>query len=110
MKRIILLFSLTSAFAAAQVIPGRYIVEFDSDPAVAVSAAARTRFRAADQSVTDRKAQIRAEHDAAEISIRGLGGRVRQRFDTLINGMSVDLTEEGAARLRQMPGVRGVYP
>src|SRR5437879_988972 len=110
MKPSILFFLLAAAYAIAQPIPGRYIVEFDSEPAVAVSVASRARFAASDQSVVARKAQIRAEHDAVEQTIRGLGGVVRMRFDTLLNGMAVELTEAGAARLRQMPGVRGVYP
>jgi len=73
LTRTFLLFIFAAALAIAQPIPGRYIVEFNSEPAVAVSVAARARFQAADQSVTARKAQIRAEQDAAELSINALG-------------------------------------
>src|SRR5262249_5331247 len=110
MNRIVLLSLMSIAAAWAQPIPGRYIVEFDSAPAIAESAARGERFAANEARVIQRRAEIRAQHDSMERSIRALGGVVHNRYDTLINGMAVELSEEGAARLRQMPGVRGVYP
>jgi minor extracellular serine protease Vpr len=105
-----ILFFCIGALVYAQPIPGRYIVEFQDAPAAAVSAAARTRFSTADPAIAARRAQIRAEHDLAEQAIRPLGGAVRARYDTVFNGLAVDIDAAGASRLRQMPNVRAVYP
>ena len=94
----------------AQPVPGRYIVELSSEPAAALSAARSVGFSSIEEGVVRRKAEIAAEHAVMEQSIRSLGGVVRGRLDTLVNAMSVELTEEAAARMREMPGVRGVYP
>jgi hypothetical protein len=106
-----ILFSLgVTAVALGQAVPGRYIVEFQRAPAASVAAQARVRFSPADQAVAAQRDQIRADHALAEPSIRALGGQVRARYDTVFNGLAVEIGEEGAARLRQMPNVREVYP
>jgi minor extracellular serine protease Vpr len=109
MNRIFLLV-VSAVGLAAQAIPGRYIVELQSAPAVSVSMAKGARYAAADLDVVAHRARIRAEHARAEASIRGLGGAVTHRYDTLINAVAADLTEQAAAQLRQMPNVKGVYP
>ena len=78
---------------AAQPIPGRYIVEFQTEPAASIAAQARVRFSdlaapGAGQ-VTARRAQIQAEHAALEPAIRALGGTVTRHYDTVFNGMAV---------------------
>src|SRR6266446_2293743 len=109
MSRIYLLLALAAGLAA-QTIPGRYIVELQTAPAVSVSMAKGARYTAEDLDVVAHRARIRAEHAQVETSIRSLGGTVTHRYDTLINAVAATLTEQAAAQLRQMPNVRGVYP
>lgn len=106
--REILLFAASAAILAAQVIPGHYIVELNTDPMAVAAAARNSRFSPEEQQ--SRAAQIRAERDATEAAIQGLGGTVTRHYESLVNGMAVSLTEQGAAQLRQSPNVRGVYP
>lgn len=96
--------------AAAQTIPGRYIVEFNADPAVAVAIAARVRAVDVRPQMAARRTQILATHAPIEAAVRGLGGIVTRHFDTLLNGMVVQISDQTADRLRTLPGVRGVYP
>ena len=104
------LFLTFAAFAAAQRIPGRYIVELKSEAAAAITAAKRTHYSAADADVQARRVTLQAQHDAMEAKIRVLGGTVTHHYTTLINGMAVTLTEQGVANVRQMPEVRSVTP
>jgi len=106
--RAIFLFAASAVIVAAQVIPGRYIVELNTEP-VAVTAAVRN-VRFSDAELQVRRAQIQTERDAAEATIQGLGGTITHRYETLVNAMAVTLSEQAAAQLRQTPGVRGVYP
>jgi hypothetical protein len=101
--------------AAAQTVPGRYIVEFQTEPAVRVAtlkpgAAKNLRYSPSDPDVAARRSQIRAEHAAVEPSIAGLGGVIIGRYDTAFNGLAVWLPAENAVLLAQLPGVRDVYP
>ncbi|MBV8841419.1 MAG: S8 family serine peptidase [Bryobacterales bacterium] len=95
----------------AQPIPGRYIVEFDSDPSI-VSVAASPRVRLADSApqMAARRAQIQAEHAVQAAAIGGIGGTVLRRYDTVLNGMTVQIADQNVAQLRALPGVRAVYP
>jgi hypothetical protein len=104
----------TLGAAQAQPVPGRYIVEFDSDPAVATAVSARIRLAAATPQMAARRAQIQAEHAVHETAIRGIGGTVVRRYDTVLNGMAVQMpgqtSDQAMARLRALPGVTAVYP
>ncbi|HLX42106.1 MAG TPA: S8 family serine peptidase, partial [Bryobacteraceae bacterium] len=109
MKRVAL-FLFSAAWLAAQIIPSRYIVEFETEPAARVSIAKRARFSAFDKDVQTRQAQILAEHRLGEQTVRGLGGAVTHHYTTLVNAMAVTLTPAAAARMAQTAGVHGVYP
>jgi minor extracellular serine protease Vpr len=104
------LFLLVAGLAAAQTIPGRYIIELKTSPAAAVTAAKKTHYSPADAEVQARRVQIQAEHQAMEAKIQVLGGKVTDHYDTLLNGMAVTMTEQSAAQVRQMPEVKNVYP
>lgn len=65
---------------------------------------------AAGPSGATRRAQIRAEHLPVEGRVRALGGSVIYHYDTVVNGMAVQVPDAMAANLRAMPGVKGVYP
>ena len=62
--RAILLFAASAVVLTAQVIPGRYFVELNTDP-VAVTAAARNGRLGAEE-LRAHNSQIQAERDAAE--------------------------------------------
>lgn len=104
------LFLTFAVLAAAQRIPGRYIVEFKADPAAAATAAKRNRYNPADSDVQARRVQLNAEHQALEARIQVLGGAVTHHYTTLINAMAVTLTAQAAATVRQMPEVKSVTP
>jgi minor extracellular serine protease Vpr len=104
------LFLTFAAFAVAQRIPGRYIVQLKTEPAAAITAAKRTHYNAADSDVQARRVQLNAEHEAMEAKIQVLGGKVTNHYTTLLNGMAVTLTVQAAATVRQMPEVKAVTP
>src|ERR1035437_2653416 len=104
------LFLTFAAFAAAQRIPGRYIVELKTEPAAAITAAKRIHYTAADSDVQARRVLLNAEHQALEAKIQVLGGNVTHHYTTLVNAMAVTLTDQAAANVRQMPEVKSVTP
>ncbi len=109
MKRIFL-FILGAAGLVAQPIPGHYIVEMDSEPAIAVATASKSRLSEGDPAIIARRARIRAEHGALTVSVRALGGSVTHEYDTVLNGLAIQIPDSTADRLRNLPGVKGVYP
>jgi minor extracellular serine protease Vpr len=94
----------------AQPLPGRYVVEFDSEPAISAAITARGRLADATAQMAARRSQIRAEHAIREVAIRGIGGTVSRRYDTVLNGMAVQIPDGDVGRLRALPGVKAVYP
>lgn len=104
------LFLTFAAFAAAQRIPGRYIVQLKTEPAAAITAAKRIHYTASDPDVQARLVQLQAEHQALEAKIQVLGGKVTHHYTTLVNAMAVTLTDQAAATVRQMPEVKSVTP
>jgi subtilisin family serine protease len=55
---------------------------------------------------------VEGEHTRLEAEARAAGIRYRQRFayETLFNGVSVSATDAGAAQIRNLEGVKAVYP
>jgi minor extracellular serine protease Vpr len=106
----IVFFLTFAAFAAAQRIPGRYIVQFKTEPAAAVTASKRMHYTASDSDVQARHAQLNREHQAMEAKIQVLGGQVTHHYTTLINAMAVTLSNQAAANVRQMPEVKSITP
>jgi minor extracellular serine protease Vpr len=92
------------------VVPNRYIVLLETDPAVAVSIGAHVRYSASNAAVQARRIEIRTQHTQVEQMVRGLGGTVSYHFDTIVNGMAVTLSANAAVQLSQSSGVKGVYP
>jgi minor extracellular serine protease Vpr len=110
MRRIVLSLICAAPFVVAQRIPGSYIVEFKTEPAAALTAAKGARYSSADPEAQARRSQIQTEHQGLEARIQVLGGWVTHRYSTLINGMAVQLTDQAAATVRQMPEVKSVSP
>ena len=106
----LIVFLVPIGIVCAQVIPGRYIVQFQTGPAAQVAAAKRVHYSAADADVIARRAQIRAEQDAAEPQIQAAGGKIVARYDTVFNGMTVEIADSSAPLLRSIPGVQAMFP
>src|SRR5258706_12990533 len=102
----IALFLASAVLSLAQVIPNRYIVEFTTEPATAVSIAKRQRFAVQDREVQTRRLQLQNEHAQLERTIQGLGGTVTHHLYSVLNGMAVTMKPAAAARLGQKPGLR----
>lgn len=81
---------------AQEVVPGRFIVELNGEPA------AQRATRSA------RRAAIAQEQGAIERGVRAMGGRVTGSVDIVANAVIVDGADRAA--LARMPGVRKVYP
>jgi len=94
MKQILLFFAL-SAFAFGQLVPGRYIVEFEGDPAGMEKDSAR------------RAAASERQRSMVERLTRS-GISVRARYETVANAVSVDADENTARALAAVPGVKRV--
>ena len=111
-KTTLFLFSalVFSALAAAQTVPGRYIVEFQGAPTAAVSAAKRTPYKAADADVRSRLAALEAAHGAFSAQVQALGGTVTHHYYTLVNAMVVSIPAAAAEKLRGLAGVKNVTP
>ncbi len=84
---------IASAFGQ-EVVPGRFIVELDTPPAIG------------QRDLTLRRSRIRDEHRALERSIQARGLRIRASVDTVANALIVDAPD--AASLSGLPGVRRV--
>ncbi|HET9321305.1 MAG TPA: hypothetical protein VFO27_16065, partial [Bryobacteraceae bacterium] len=85
--RAILLFAASAVILTAQVIPGHYLVELNTEPVAVTAVAGNGRLGA--EELRARGSQIQAERVAAEAAIQTLGGTVTHRFDRLVNGMAV---------------------
>ncbi len=109
MKRTALLFA-SAVLSLAQIVPNRYIVEFNSQPAAAVAAAKREHFTSSDRDVQARRTEMEREHVSAEAAIRGMGGSVTHHLYNVVNAMAATMSPQAAARMAQRPDVRSVAP
>jgi subtilisin family serine protease len=106
-----------SLSAAAQVVPGRYIVELTEPPAAATAArlhAARPSARAAELAAAPEVEAARARIGALQArlgrQIAARGARVRGGVDTALNALFVECTPEQAAQIAALPDVARVSP
>jgi minor extracellular serine protease Vpr len=106
----IAVFLASAVMVAAQSIPNRYLVVFETEPAASASIGKGIRYSAADKDVQAVRTRIQTEHAQAEAAIGALGGAVTHRFDTVLNAMAVTMTPDAAARLRRTAGVKWVHP
>ncbi len=108
MIRSLALLLFASVLSYGQVVPGRYIVEFDAE-AAAPRVGLQGRFRSTDSAVAARRGAIRAQHAAAEAGVTALGGRVRHRVENVANALVVDVADAKASGLARLPGVKAVH-
>ncbi len=92
------------ALAAAQVVPGRYVVELSEAP---LGAAVRAKGRAA---LVDRHQAILSEQARIKSAVETRRGKVVSSVDSLMNALIVKGPDVDPAALAAIPGVKKVYP
>jgi subtilisin family serine protease len=106
---------LLLAFGAnAQIVPGRYIVELDGEPAlaavskeqVATRAAAREGVR---QAIRDRVPQVREQQRQVRQRIEGDDVRVIRTVENVANALVVETSAARLEELKEVPGVKRVH-
>jgi minor extracellular serine protease Vpr len=103
--RVLLLLAMALG-AAAQQIPGLYIVELEGEPAVALAAKAGLSRRAAAEGT----AIVEAGQTRVRAALEARGARVRGGTSALMNTLTVEIADSRIDALRATPGVRRVYP
>ena len=88
---------------AAQIVPGKYIVELEGRPAAALAGGRRSGLALSRRSVQSRQEQVRPR-------LESLGARVLSALDTVANAFIVEIPDADAARLASQPGVAHVWP
>lgn len=111
-RTLVLIALACSAFAQprpADIIPGRFVVEFDGEPLASFqrSAAKSGPARAAEM-VGQHRAAIRSRHAQARALLNADGIRVRGTIEIIGNAIAVEGATE--RQLRQLPGVKRIVP
>jgi hypothetical protein len=89
---------------AARIVPDRYIVELEGEPAVTLNArGGKGRAMASD------RAAVQASQRAAMTRVRSLNVDVIDSVDTVANALIVQASETDAQQLASLPGVRKVH-
>ncbi len=109
------IFALILLFLSAvfgQPVPGRYVIELAGDPAAisTVRQGSSSRLAARTAGFAAARASVRQQQSAARREVASRGGAVINSLDTVINGLVVNIPEERAAELAQIPGVVRVHP
>ena len=107
MKAIPLVLLWMSA-AAAQVVPGHYIVELRGEPAA--EAAVRQKAPGRRLALMDRRARIAREQMAVRRLLEQEQAEVLASLDTLANALAVRTRPGARARLEKLAGVARVHP
>jgi minor extracellular serine protease Vpr len=103
--RLALLFGVLLPSLAAQLVPGRYVVELSNAP---LGDLARSRQPSAE--AVSRRTSVEAEQKQFRSSIEQRGGRVLGQMRNTINAVSVWMPGTDIATLKAMPGVKQVFP
>ena len=93
-------------FLHGEVVPGRYIVELDSEP---VAARAR-RGRMQSPAAAAHRQRIRAEQTQMRTRLQQRRARVLESVDTVANALFVEASAEDIAAIAATPGVKRVLP
>ena len=95
------------AILSAQRIPGRYIVELDTEPVAEHVARLRSRQGVRGSEAAAHRARIATEHDTVRTRLEQKQATVLDSVDTVANALIVDATDP--AQLASTPGVKRVY-
>ena len=108
MRPILLVLAL-AAFAHAEVVPGRYIVELTGDSVSQHLSRRARRETLRGPEAASRRAAIRAEQSSLRARF-GAAVTVQDSVENVSNSLLVDVNDAEAARLSRLPGVRRVTP
>jgi subtilisin family serine protease len=92
---------------AAQVVPGKYIVELTGEPAAAIAARQQGGRR---EAALLARPLVQAEQARLRPQLQSLGARVVASVDIVANALIVEIPDADAPRLARQPGVARVSP
>src|SRR5207249_4718169 len=92
-----------------QVVPGRYVLELSGDPAAVAATSQGARFAARTADFALRRAGVRRTQMASRTAVAARGGTVLESMDTVINALIVNIPDDRAAELMQVPGAVKVH-
>ncbi len=95
---------------SAQVVPGRYIVEMEGEPAATYSVRRGGAAHRRDATFLSRAAEIRQQQQTARRSVEQKGGQVLETTNAVMNSLLVSIPAGQEAALASIPGVLRVYP
>jgi minor extracellular serine protease Vpr len=102
--RFAILFLLLGRAAAAQIIPGQFVVELSNEP---LGASARSR--QASPEAMSRRAAVDADQSKFQIAIEQRGGKVLGRLRNVINAVALQMPGADSKTLQALPGVKRVF-
>ncbi len=95
----------------AGTIPGRYIVELETEPVVEHVARQATRSRLGGSEAASHRLRVRAEQQSVRQQLEAHQATVRDSVETVANALFVEMSGADAARqLAALPGVKRVTP
>ena len=104
---VLLLFPVAVMFP--QVVPGRYVLELSGDPAAVAATRQGARFAARTADFAVRRAGVRRTQMASRTAVAAHGGTVLESMDTVVNALIVNIPDDRAAELMQVPGAVKVH-
>ncbi len=99
----------TLAVGAAP-LPGRYIVELNTEPVAEHVAKIKGRPSMRSAAASDHRSRVRGEQQKLRPQFEAQQGQVLGSVDTVANAMFVQISDEKAAQLASLPGVKRVLP
>ena len=99
---------ISASFLGGQTVPGRYLVELNSEPVAVRVVRARAAQGLHGAAARSLRAKVQAEQDTVQARIEALQSTVIDRVDTVSNALIVDSAD--AAQLAAIPGVKKVHP
>ena len=95
---------------AAQVVPGRYIVQLEDEPAAPYAAHRGHRAHRGDAVFASRVAELRARQEALRGALEQNGAQILRANQGAINALVVEVADARANGLSSIPGVKSVHP
>ena len=109
LMRTLVLFLFPVAAMFPQTVPGRYVLELSGDPAAVVATRPGVRLAARTAEFAARRAGVRRTQMTARAAVASRGGTVVESMDTVINALIVNIPDDRAAELMQVPGAVKVH-
>ena len=94
----------------AGTIPGRYIVELNTEPVASHVAGLGVRSRMQSSAAAAHRGLVRAEQSRMRMEVEQRSARVLDSVDTVVNALFVEGSAAMAAEMAALPGVKRVVP